>query len=160
MTSCVWATDADHRDAIEQSIRDGKGLSLLQGAPRCDLDKSWHAIHYILTGTADEGELPVGYLLHGGEFLREPDPDDELDEPPRWLAPSEVQQFNQVLQQIDGDEFSQRFDAEEMVDAGVYSISTEYADDHLETVQDHYTSLRSLVSGAAQNSQALIITAS
>lgn len=32
-----------------------------------DLDKAWHGLHYVLTGTAAQGEEPWGYLLTGGE---------------------------------------------------------------------------------------------
>ncbi len=34
-----------------------------------DFEKSWHALHYLLTGTADEGEPPLNFLLSGGREL-------------------------------------------------------------------------------------------
>src|SRR5262245_51191373 len=30
------------------------------------LDKAWHGIHYLLTGTAWEGVLPLDFLVRGG----------------------------------------------------------------------------------------------
>ena len=32
-----------------------------------DLDKSWHGIHFLLTGAAWEGERPLNFLILGGE---------------------------------------------------------------------------------------------
>lgn len=34
--------------------------------PSVDLDKAWHAIHYLLTGEADEVPGPLGFLVSGG----------------------------------------------------------------------------------------------
>src|SRR5687767_14577361 len=31
-----------------------------------DLDKAWHGIHYLLTGTAAEGGKPLDFLVSGG----------------------------------------------------------------------------------------------
>jgi Domain of unknown function (DUF1877) len=34
-----------------------------------DLDKAWHGIHYLLTGTAWEGEPPLDFLVRGGRTV-------------------------------------------------------------------------------------------
>ena len=34
-----------------------------------DLDKVWHGIHFLLTGSAWEGEEPLCYLVNGGEWI-------------------------------------------------------------------------------------------
>jgi hypothetical protein len=31
-----------------------------------DLDKAWHALHYLLTGTSRDGDGPLAFLLKGG----------------------------------------------------------------------------------------------
>src|SRR5436309_13750159 len=49
-------------------VRAPLSLVRVQG-PRCDIHKAWHAIHYVLTGTADGGEPPDCYLLDGGAVL-------------------------------------------------------------------------------------------
>ena len=43
--------------------------------PNIDLDKAWESLHFLLTGTALEGEEPACYLARGGEELVE-----ELDD--------------------------------------------------------------------------------
>src|SRR6186713_1857068 len=67
---------------------------------RCDIHKAWHAIHYILTGTADGGEAPDCFLLDGGTTLGPPGDDDDGYGPPRLLRPEQVRAFNEVLQPI------------------------------------------------------------
>jgi hypothetical protein len=34
-----------------------------------DFEKSWHGLHYLLTGTADGGEPPLNFLMGGGREL-------------------------------------------------------------------------------------------
>uniref|UniRef100_B8HYY4 Uncharacterized protein n=1 Tax=Cyanothece sp. (strain PCC 7425 / ATCC 29141) TaxID=395961 RepID=B8HYY4_CYAP4 len=31
------------------------------------LEKSWHGLHYVLTGSAEDGEAPLNFILHGRE---------------------------------------------------------------------------------------------
>src|SRR5688500_6275073 len=41
------------------ALAEGEGLTT-------DLDKAWHGIHYLLTGTAWEGAEPLNFLVAGG----------------------------------------------------------------------------------------------
>lgn len=34
-----------------------------------DLDKNWHGLHFLLTGTAWDGEYPLSFICTGGEEL-------------------------------------------------------------------------------------------
>jgi hypothetical protein len=38
-----------------------------------DLDKAWQCLHYLLTGTARDGEGPLSFLLKGGQAVGEED---------------------------------------------------------------------------------------
>jgi Domain of unknown function (DUF1877) len=53
------SSDAEGSGAPDLTLEDGEGLST-------DLDKSWHGIHYLLTGTASGGVAPVNFLVAGG----------------------------------------------------------------------------------------------
>ena len=48
-------------------------LQLAQGegdlGPAGDFEKSWHGLHYLLTGMADGGEPPLNFLMAGGREL-------------------------------------------------------------------------------------------
>jgi hypothetical protein len=37
--------------------------------PAGDFEKSWHGLHYLLTGMAEEGEPPLNFLMGGGREL-------------------------------------------------------------------------------------------
>ena len=50
-----------------------------------DVDKAWHGLHFLLTGTADGGAEPASYLLTGGEELG-----DDEDVQARLLRPAQV----------------------------------------------------------------------
>src|SRR5438270_363103 len=80
------AADPDQLDAILQP-----------GRPGCDLHKAWHAIHYVLTGTADGGTEPSCLLLIGGTELGE----DDGYGPPRLLSPDQVRAFDAALRPFD-----------------------------------------------------------
>src|SRR5262245_32769999 len=61
-----------------------------------DLDKAWHGLHYIFTGTVWEGEPPGCFLVHGGEEVG----DEDDDTRPRLLDPNQVRQFSAFLASI------------------------------------------------------------
>src|SRR5207237_1681567 len=84
-----------------------------------DIDKSWHGIHYLLTGTAWEGEPPLNALVTGGEAL--PDPDERWGYgPPRCLRPSEVAAFERALTELTDETLSSRFDPADMMEKAIY----------------------------------------
>lgn len=47
----------------EDDDDDGDGAA---GHQSVDIDKAWHALHFLFTGTAWEGEMPASFLLVGG----------------------------------------------------------------------------------------------
>ena len=53
----VMADPAGIRDLL-RSLRDAGGS--------LSLEKSWHGLHFALTGSAESGQPPVNFLLEGG----------------------------------------------------------------------------------------------
>jgi hypothetical protein len=72
----------------------------------CDLEGTWHGLHFLFTGTAWEGTEPACYLVHGGEEVG----DDDFDLPPRLLRPYDVRAFNGFLAGLSDDELRHRYD--------------------------------------------------
>ena len=62
-----------------------------------DIDKTWHVIHFLLTGEAWGGELPLANAVLGGTEL--PGTDAGYG-PFRYLVPPEVQATSQALAKI------------------------------------------------------------
>jgi hypothetical protein len=104
--------------AEEQSVRaDPQSILGLQSSDFLDLDKSWHGLHRVLTGTAWEGDFPLCFLLDGGEAL------EEIDTgygPPRLLSADEVVQIANALGAVTEEEFDRRFDREQMAAEDIY----------------------------------------
>jgi hypothetical protein len=149
---------------VERVIRDpgqaGPMLFRTDGGG-CDVHKAWHAIHYVLTGTADGGSEPHCYLLTGGTELGE-EGDDDLDGgygPPRILRPEQVKAFNTVLQPINTlSALRAKFDHRGMVAAGIYSISDDNEAEDLEFTAHFFKDLRRFIKRAADAGHGVMLT--
>src|SRR5436309_1032657 len=84
------------------------------GAMSLSLEKAWHGLHFLLTGFAWEGELPLAFLIQGGEAIG----DDLGYGPPRLFEHPQVAELDAALDAISEDELWSRFDPEQM--SGVY----------------------------------------
>ena len=123
-----------------------------------DIEKAWHGLHFLLTGTADEGEEPACYLLRGGEDL-----DDEGVA--RALRPGQVRRFSQYLSTLDADGLARRYDPERMTRLGIYPDAVwkrkvEPDDSPLEWLIQCFEEVRRFVDKAAAAGDCVIITVS
>ena len=91
--------------------------------PNIDLDKAWEPLHFLLTGTAMEGDEPACYLARGGGELAGEDLDDEQSgySSIRALTPEQVAAFDRHLSSLTLDELRRRFDVDRMVELRIYS---------------------------------------
>jgi Domain of unknown function (DUF1877) len=90
--------------------------------PNVDLDKAWEPLHYLLTGTALEGEEPACYLARGGEELVEQlDDEESVYSSIRVLTPEQVAAFGRHLSSLTIDELRHRFDVDRMVELRIYA---------------------------------------
>ncbi len=120
-----------------------------------DVDKAWHGIHFLLTGTAWEGELPLAFIARGGRELGEVGYG-----PARIFSSDEVKGIATALQPLTRDALEQRFDPEAMTRLDIYpSIwnRPRDEDDTLEYVLSYYEALREFIEGAAAQEEALIV---
>jgi hypothetical protein len=99
-----------------------------QGAlrPNVDLDKAWEPLHFLLTGTALEGDEPACYLARGGEELVEQLDDERGDEETgyssiRVLTPEQVAAFDRHLSSLTIGDLRRRFDVNRMVELRIYA---------------------------------------
>ena len=152
----LMAVEPDSVERVESDYAAGRGFAALQDAPSCDLHKAWHAIHFLLTASAEEAPLPEGYLLDGGLALGEPDPE-EMEDQPRLLSPEEVRAFAEVLRPLDEEELRRRFDHAAMLDADVYSIGPD-ADEEFEFLAHYFEELRTFMTQAADAGHGAVIT--
>jgi hypothetical protein len=122
-----------------------------------DLDKAWHGIHYLLTGTAHEGEGPISWLLTGGEDVGDVDVGYG---PARALSPAEVREFQQALAAVTPEDLRARFNPVEMRTLNIYPDIWDRdpaEDDSLGYCLDYFKVLRSFVDETVSRKQALVI---
>ena len=82
-----------------------------------DLDKSWHGIHYLLTGKADESGTPLEFLVAGGTLVGD---EDAGYGPPRVFTSAETRAIATALAAVGDDELRSRFVPEAMMRAEIY----------------------------------------
>ena len=85
-----------------------------------NLDKQWHAVHYLLTGAAGPTDSPLSFVLGPFEELG---PDNGFG--PAWYIPKDaVTKFHAALALFSDDELAAKFDATAMVRDDVYIAKT------------------------------------
>lgn len=77
------------------------------GAGFVDLDKAWHALHYLLSGSARDGEGPLAFLLKGGTPVGD---EDFGYGPARVFQPAEVSAIADALAGVSQRTLLPRFD--------------------------------------------------
>ena len=84
--------------------------------PDGNFEKSWHGFHYLLTGTAWEGDPPLNFLLVGGREL-----DIEIGmAPPRAYSVAETRVIADAIGQLDDAQLRGRYSPAEMMRLEIY----------------------------------------
>lgn len=81
------------------------------------IDKAWHGLHFLFTGSASEGEFPAGFLVTCGT------PIGDIDVgygPARSFTPAEVQSIAAFLDDQDEAQLKSRIDPEVMQNLEIY----------------------------------------
>jgi hypothetical protein len=84
---------------------------------RCDLEKSWHGIHYLLTGTAWEGTPPLDFLVEGGRQVGQIDSEHG---PLRAFNNEEVRAIYDAISVMGPYELRKRFNPRDMAAKEIY----------------------------------------
>ena len=84
--------------------------------PDGDFEKSWHGLHYLLTGEADGGEPPLAFLMSGGREI------DMIDGETPLLAytHAETRRIAEALGGLSDEEVKARVDPEKMTRLDLY----------------------------------------
>ena len=82
-----------------------------------DLDKSWHGIHYLLTGKADESGTSLEFLVAGGESVGD---EDVGYGPPRVFTSAATRAIAAALASVTDEDLRSRFAPDAMMTAEIY----------------------------------------
>ncbi|MEU4693940.1 YfbM family protein [Actinoplanes sp. NPDC023714] len=120
--------------------------------PELDLDKSWHAVHFLLTGTAwGIGDDPAGAAVLGGMEIGE----DGGYGPPRYLVPDDVRAVSAALDRLGDDTLRARFDPAALDAADIYPAGWSGTD--VEGLLVHLAELRAFYRAAAGNGEGVLL---
>lgn len=127
-------------------------------ADQIDLDKAWHAIHFVLTGSAWEGEFPLNFLVSGGTPVGD---EDVGYGPARAFTSEEVRQIEAALAGVSEADFRARFSWEKMKEEDIYpsfgDASDEQKEEELAYVLPNFEGLKGFVARTAQQGQGMLV---
>jgi Domain of unknown function (DUF1877) len=122
-----------------------------------DVDKAWHGIHFLLTGTAWEGSFPLNFIVSGGKEIGDVDVGHG---PARALTSEDVRRLDAELEPLTSEEMMRRFDPEQMTRLQIYPEIWDRDpddDDSLGYLIEYYTDLRDFVRRTAERGHGLLI---
>jgi hypothetical protein len=122
-----------------------------------DVDKAWHGIHFLLTGTAWEGEPPLAFIVRGGEEVGDVDVGYG---PARAFTSTEVRAIADALKPITLDVLKKRFDPAAMTKLDIYPSIWDRApeeDDTLGYLLEYYEQLWEFVAEAAREGEGMLV---
>ena len=123
-----------------------------------DVDKAWHALHFMLTGTAWKGDAPLDFIAVGGVPIGD---EDVGYGAARALRSKELAVLQRALEPITVDALITRYDGKAMEDAEIYPGGWTKLDprdpNEFGYFSGAYEELRALVRKGAETSQGLLI---
>lgn len=122
-----------------------------------NLDKAWHAIHFLLSGNTDLALQPQGSLFAGEELG-----EDFGYGPARVLTPSEVQAFANYVSSKPDDFVEQTIDFKALQEADVYPDiwdcdDPEEAAEEIEYVAEYFRTLKTFICKASDAGEAVFV---
>ena len=158
--SMVWSAVAVEPSLLPRLRSDEKLLeSTIFEAPEASsvyLDKAWHGIHYLLTGSAEPNGSLASKVIMGGESIG---PDLGYGEA-QLLTPKEVQAIAKLLKSKTPEALASRYQPSALARAGIYPevIWEREKEGALNYVLEYYKKLVAFYGKAAENGSAVILS--
>jgi hypothetical protein len=147
-------SDTLPRETFRQRTRE---LAPVPQSDIYDVDKYWHILHFLFTGTAWEGTQPKAFLASGGSPVGR-----ELGYgPPRLFEPEELQAISSFLETLTFEEFASGYVSESVMDAELYywrpgSTAEELSAD-LETLWAIVGEMREFLANTAKHGDGILV---
>jgi hypothetical protein len=140
-----------HPETIEEFLYPDDGDS--EPPNYLDVDKAWHGIHYLLTGTAFEGSGPGALAVFGGtEFGPEVGYG-----PARFLTPAQVLEVANHLSALTIEQLKSAFDPTDMAAKEIYpEIWVRDGSEGLDYLIENYRQLATFYRDAASRGDCVI----
>lgn len=124
--------------------------------PDAELGKSWHGIHFLLTGSQWQGDEPYCFLLAGGQSIGDIDVGYG---PARALTSDQIKSFEEALMKIDDDDFRARYNKEELTKNEIYPKGWKHGndDDNFAFLSSNFQTLKEFLQAAAKKSYGAVV---
>lgn len=119
-----------------------------------DIDKAWHAIHFMLTGQLYGGDGPLAQAVLGGVPIGD---DDVGYGPARGLSAADVQEVATALELLSKSDLRAKFNTEALSEAEIYPEIWDEGDEALDYVLDNFLELQRFYKDAAAKDMAAIL---
>ena len=122
-----------------------------------DLDKAWHGLHYLFTGSADSGALPWCFLVAGGRTVGNVDVGYG---PARVFSSAETKDIRNALSTLQVDELRARFNPSAMTAKNIYPEIWSRGDPDDETIGyllEYYAVLRGFLEQAVEARVGIVV---
>ena len=127
--------------------------SISQVSEPLRIDKSWHGIHFLLTGSAWGGKPPLSNAVLGGQEFG---PDLGYG-PARYLTPDQVREVAAALDEIINAILRGRFNPKAMTKAEIYSWHEDEGEGGLEYFLEYYAQVRAYFQQAARKGNGMLL---
>lgn len=121
---------------------------------RLDIDKTWHAIHFLLTGSSWEGSYPLVCVVMGGESIGT---QDVGYGPARFLTPAEVKDVANSLDEISVSDLLERYDPDALNAEEIYPQGWSDAEEERKYIGQYYSQLTEFFRKAAHADDAMLV---
>ncbi|MFO7462061.1 MAG: YfbM family protein [Desulfatiglandales bacterium] len=134
--------DPDSPDAVTETLTEDDGM---------ELGKTWHFLHYLITGDAKSGEYPLGYAVMIGH------PFNKYLSDLTWRSPDEVQDIADALANISEKELLKKRNPPKTSKIQIYDYPAGFKKKDIEEVLPYFRKLRGYYSAAAKQGNAMLV---
>jgi Domain of unknown function (DUF1877) len=124
------------------------------GVPVVSLEKSWHAIHFLLSGEVWTGDSPLGRVLMGGDEIGDESFNTGYGNP-RYHPPQSVKEISEDLPTLA--ELKDKYDPAKMAEAEIYGFNKDEPDEEWEYLSHFYSQMANYFQDAANRGNGMIL---
>jgi hypothetical protein len=157
MTYCLrLAKDSEISKLLDDPEKIEDWLFNDEDEPDAELEKAWHGIHFILTGSDWNGDEPLCYLLAGGSTVGEIDVGYG---PARALTSTQVEEFRAAISNLSKEDFKNKFDREAFEQHEIYPRGWQLGKDeeNIDFLYSHFVTLREFLEAAKAKGYGAIV---
>lgn len=121
---------------------------------RMIIDRAWHGIHFLLTGSAWGGDAPLDFIVRGGRALAP----DAGHGPARGFTSGELKGISAALEPFIPGILRKRFSVDALLEEAIYPNA--WTGGEREWLIDTYQQLKRFLAGGAERGLGLVVVTS